>query len=482
MTTDRSQTVSAQQPAAAARAHGLTLAIILTLVLAVGLLVFGGVRELRNREAGAAEDARVAAVLIGEAVQAEGPLTIIPGDTSEKRVRMILRRYAPEGGAAYLLTGMGRTPIGEGQTADMPFDRGWLDGQPTQGIRVTSRALPAGETVITAAPAAPLLSALLPYAAMGFVLILGASLLLRRVQTFADEAIRLQRERNTFAFRQRAMDDAGMSIWTVRGDQLKLPASLRALLGYPAKDVFVPLGDAESLFVRADQLRAIAFFRAGTQDSEVTILMQSQDGEPKPIYFRTLSAGMDQWGVCHEVNGQAAEERSSRDLARQFHETLEAIPQAFLHWDAETRLVAWNERFCQLFDVPSLQLRPGMCLSEMASLCGSNERYLHRYFTPPSVLREEEEAVFPNDRCLKIIRKPTIGNGWVCIGHDITEAKIETDVRARKERELQMTVDILEQSRRDLSEANERYGIEKQRAEDANRAKSEIFLANAQGQ
>ncbi|MEO1042121.1 MAG: ATP-binding protein [Pseudomonadota bacterium] len=477
MTADRTQTISAQQPAAATRAHGLTLAIMLTLVLAVGLLVFGGVRELRNREAGAAEDARVAAVLIGEAVQAEGPLTIIPGDTSEQRVRTILRRYAPEGGAAYLLTGMGRTPLGEGQTSEMPFDRGWLDGQPTQGIRVTLRELPAGETVVTAAPAAPLLSALLPYAAMGFVLILGASLLLRRVQNFADEAIRLQRERNNLAFRQHAMDEAGIGTWTVRGDQLKIPASLRALLGYPAKDVYIALGEAEPLFGDPDRRRAIAFFRESTNSSEMTVLMTDQDGDTRPIYFRTLNEGLDQWGVCHAVNAQTAEERSSRDLARQFHETLEAIPQAFLHWDSEGRLVAWNERFCQLFDVSSQRLRPGMRLAEMANLCGTNERYLHRYFTPPSVLREDEEAVFPNDRCLKIFRKPTIGDGWVCIGHDITEAKIEGEARARKERELQMTVDILEQSRRDLSEANERYGIEKQRAEDANRAKSE-FLAN----
>jgi len=477
VTADRIKTTTEQQPAAAARAHGLTIAIILTLVLAVGLLVLGGSRELRNRETGAADEARVAAVLIGEAVQAEGPLTIIPGDTSEQRVRTVLKRFAPDGGAAYLLTGMGRTPLGEGQTSDMPFDRGWLNNEPTHGIRVAVRELPAGEAVVTAAPAAPMLSALLPYVAMGLVLILGASLLLRRVQVFADEAIRLQRERNTLVHRQNALEGAGIGTWTVRGEQLKLPAALRIALGYPPKDVFVPLAEAEQLLGDAESAKAIAFFRSGKVDSDVTVPLKDIEGDTRFIYFRTLGTGGDHWGVCHLVNAPTTDDRSARDLARQFHETLEAIPQAFLHWDADSRLVAWNERFCELFEVSSQLLRPGMRIGEVVDQCGINERFLHRYFTPPSVVRGEEEAIFPQDRCLKIIRKRTIGEGWVCIGHDITEAKIESEARARKERELQMTVDILEQSRRDLSEANQRYGIEKQRAENANRAKSE-FLAN----
>ncbi|MEO1658889.1 MAG: ATP-binding protein [Pseudomonadota bacterium] len=477
VTADRHQTTPAQQPAAAARAHGLTIAIILTLVLAVGLLILGGSRELQDREAGAIEDARVAAVLIGEAVQAEGPLTIIPGDTSEQRVRTILRRFAPEGGAAYLLTGMGRTPLGEGQTTDMPFSRGWLSAAPTQGVRVAVRELPAGETVVTVAPAAPLVSALLPYAAMGLVLILGASLLLRRVQVFADEAVRLQRERNNLVHRQNAMEGAGIGNWSVRGEQLKLPASLRVALGYPPKDIFIPLAEAEPLLGDVESAKAIAFFRAGQIDSDITVPLKDVEDDTRFIYFRTLGTGTDHWGVCHLVNAPATDDRSARDLARQFHETLEAIPQAFLHWDVEGRLVAWNERFCQLFEVSSQLLRPGMRIADVAGQCGINERYLHRYFTPPTVIRDEEEAIFPNDRCMKIIRKRTIGDGWVCIGHDVTDAKIESEARARKERELQMTVDILEQSRRDLSEANERYGIQKQRAEDANRAKSE-FLAN----
>nr|WP_233061591.1 ATP-binding protein [Parvularcula mediterranea] len=177
------------------------------------------------------------------------------------------------------------------------------------------------------------------------------------------------------------------------------------------------------------------------------------------------------------ISDAALDESRSLQLVQRLHETLEAIPQAFLHWDPFGKLVAWNDQFRVIFNVTSDQLRQGMSVDDLASICGIDQRFLRQFFIPPQSAREEEEALFPDDRTLRIIRRRTIGDGWVCIGHDITDAKAEAEARARKERELQMTVDILEQSRRDLSDLNEQYSLAKQRAEDANKAKTE-FLAN----
>ena len=465
-----------QRPALSS-AGRVTLAVVMVLVAAAGLLISGVINEVSSSRRSAAADARTAAILIGEQLLREPSLEVSPGDTASIRISETLERFAPQGGSAYLITGPGRVPITAGDISRLPYNAGWLDGEAAHGSRLAIRPLNDQATVITAAPASPSFGALFPYALMAFILVTGAFFALRRVETITDEVVRARQERDQLKLQQAALEQAGVGVWSVGQGQVSLPRGLRMQLGFAAREVVVPLSEIHTLFAPSEAARVSRFFAGERERLDGRFLILDATNQPRSVYFNASPNKQDCWGTVQVISEAALDDGRSRQLVQRLHETLEAIPQAFLHWDADGVLVAWNDQFRHIFDIRAEDIRTGMSAESLARVCRIDSSLMRRYFTPPTGHSGEEEAIFPDDRVVRIIRRKTIGDGWVCIGHDITDAKAESEARARKERELQMTVDILEQSRSDLSELNERYGIEKQRAEDANRAKSE-FLAN----
>ncbi len=455
----------------------VALPVFLFLAVSVALLVIGCVLELSNQEQDAADEARNAAILIGERLVEEDLTRVALGDTKTSEIERLLQRYVPQGGTAYFIPGDADGAISAGDTGAVPFSPALLEGESPLGKRLAIRPLPDGAAVVAAAPAAAPVGVLLPYAGMALLLVLGSVLVMQRVQYFAEEAVRLQKERDDALSRQHSIEASGIAIWSVQDGLLHLPRAIRAELGFAGRDVAVPLPDVRMLFDSMDGARAAAFFEGDSARRDARFLALDAGGRRRSLYFNTLCNQGPRWGLVLAISDAALDDGRSLQLIQRLHETLEAIPQAFLHWDPYGRLVAWNDQFRVIFDVAADDVRQGMTVDDLAEVCRIDQRFLRNYFAPPSGSRADEEAVFPDDRSLRIIRHRTIGDGWVCIGHDITDAKAEAEARARKERELQMTVDILEQSRSDLFELNERFGIEKQRAEDANRAKTE-FLAN----
>jgi two-component system cell cycle sensor histidine kinase PleC len=319
-------------------------------------------------------------------------------------------------------------------------------------------------------------SAYVPYIIASLLVLIGGYLAFSHMQLFAEELRATEEEATELKRRYRHVEQAGLGIWSVNGQSLILPACLRSALGFSAKDVRIDLPDLRHIVVESDLEKARAFF--GSEGfGEIYLDLIDVSRSPRRVLFKTAGKAADRSGVVIAVSADNKEDESNLHLIQRLHETLEAIPQAFLHWDPYGKLLAWNDQFRLIFDVSIDKLRQGMTADDLAAVCGIEENYLREYFAPPLTAKAEVEAAFPDGRYLKIIRRRTIGDGWVCIGHDVTDARAESETRARKERELQMTVDILEQSRRDLSELNDQYILAKQRAEDANRAKTE-FLAN----
>ena len=459
------------------RRSSVTLSVVLVLSAAAALLVGGAVTELRNGRQVASDSAKTSAVLLGEHLLSEPTLNITPGDTSAELIRSVLDDYAPKSGGAFLIDTSTNLARVTSQVGPLAYDPAWLGGAAAPGYRLAIRQLNADHTVVTAAPAAPPPTVILPYAATSLFLVLGALIILRRLQGFADEAELLRQDRERIHEKNGLLERGGVSVWTLRKDILTLPAGLRKKLGFAENAVGISIDDAYGLFDPNDAARALAFLErpGGHVDGRYSMLDAS--GQSQPVYFSAWNDAVGTAGLVLAITPQALDDGQSKKLTRRLHETLEAIPQAVLHWDKNHRLVAWNDRFCELFGVQPDGLRPGLSVNDVAAQATIDPSLLTLYFSPPRALGPDEEALFSDDRFLRIIRTRTIGDGWVCIGHDITATKVETAARAKKERELENTVDSLQQSREELSELNERYAIERQRAEDANRAKSE-FLAN----
>ncbi len=184
-------------------------------------------------------------------------------------------------------------------------------------------------------------------------------------------------------------------------------------------------------------------------------------------------------GIAVEITEQKRLMEASRTADLRLRDAIEAISEAFVLWDADNRLVLCNSKYQQLYGLPDELIRPGTPYAEIA-------RHGRRPIVANTFAEAREdggggsrsvEARVEDGRWLQINERRTDDGGFVSVGTDITALK-------ENERMLTETVDDLRRSRQQLEtqaqqlvELAEKYATEKEKAEDANRIKSE-FLAN----
>jgi two-component system cell cycle sensor histidine kinase PleC len=164
---------------------------------------------------------------------------------------------------------------------------------------------------------------------------------------------------------------------------------------------------------------------------------------------------------------------------------IEALPDSFALWDRKNRLVTCNARFLEFFDLEDIPIKPGMRRIEVMELGADPVRKL-MIGTPSKEQPHDRsfELLMPDGRWLQVNESRTNDGGLVSIGTDITVMKENAQKISENEQQLRTSIADLRKSRRELErqkqilvELSEKYATEKNRAEAANRAKSE-FLAN----
>ena len=190
-------------------------------------------------------------------------------------------------------------------------------------------------------------------------------------------------------------------------------------------------------------------------------------------------------GIAVDVTEQKRLEEATRTADLRLRDAIEAISEAFVLWDSGNRLVMCNSKYQQLYGLPEDLSRPGTPYAEIA-------RAGQLPISPDGVQAREDgqvgarsvEARVEDGRWLQINERRTKDGGFVSVGTDITALKQNEAQLIENERELTETVADLRRSRQQLEkqaqqlvELAEKYAVEKEKAEDANRIKSE-FLAN----
>ena len=181
----------------------------------------------------------------------------------------------------------------------------------------------------------------------------------------------------------------------------------------------------------------------------------------------------------HDVSPGSADENA------RLRDAVETISEAFVLWDRDNRLVMCNSKYQQFHGLPDDMVRPGSpydeviaaasepIVSKRVAVAGTNDDNSRTY-----------EAQIEDGRWLHINERRTRDGGYVSVGTDITVLKESQQRFADSEQQLKASVAELRLSRRELEQQKqqlvdlaEKYVVEKNRAEAANRAKSE-FLAN----
>jgi two-component system cell cycle sensor histidine kinase PleC len=166
-------------------------------------------------------------------------------------------------------------------------------------------------------------------------------------------------------------------------------------------------------------------------------------------------------------------------------DAIETIPEAFVLWDADNRLVLCNSNFQVLHDLPDDAIAAGAAYE--AVVASGRKPHVHSKIESDNIDElgaRTFEARLDDGRWLHISERRTKDGGYVSVGTDITNIKLHEEKLMDGERRQMATIADLRESQLELkAKAAElailahNYAEAKSRAEEANEAKTK-FLAN----
>ncbi|HRE44554.1 MAG TPA: ATP-binding protein, partial [Terricaulis sp.] len=314
-----------------------------------------------------------------------------------------------------------------------------------------------------------------PFAAMG-VLYLLMRQNAQRARIFQAEATRVE---NHFRI---AADGARVGVleWRPSADEVQLSEQGARLLGAP-RDVLslrqlLDLVIAEDRQVVEEEFRRArqtgmldARFRVSRDGGHLSWLeargaaVEEAKGRAETRVFGTIIDATER----HET-----EARVSR-LENQLRSAIENFPGPFALWDQRRRLLLCNQTFAQAFGLGPELLRPRASYEAIAAASAARIR------------REKNDPAHPDVRVIElstgdwlhVVERRAADGGTITVGVDITPLKRKEEELARNERRLQDSLGRAESQEYRIKALAREAHEERQRAEEASRAKS-AFLAN----
>jgi two-component system, cell cycle sensor histidine kinase PleC len=286
----------------------------------------------------------------------------------------------------------------------------------------------------------------------------------------------------------------GLWDWDLARGRVFWSHSMFDILGLPAKDDLLTFGELNALVHDGD----IDLYELARQlaDGELTSIdhafrMRHADGHWLWLRVRCElarqegEAGLHVIGIAVDVSEQKnlVEKTTAADL--RLRDAIETIPEAFVLWDADNRLVLCNSYFQELHRLPDAAVVAG---TRYETVVAAGKKAIIR----TTIANEDNEAQgartfeaqLNDGRWMHISERRTKDGGYVCVGTDITKIKQHEHKLMDGEKRRIATINDLRQSQQalerqtdELADLAEKYAEEKTRAEEANQTKSK-FLAN----
>jgi len=286
----------------------------------------------------------------------------------------------------------------------------------------------------------------------------------------------------------------GLWDWDLARGRVFWSHSMYDLLGLPKKDDLLTFGEVNALVHHGDiDLYELASQLAETKVQSIDHAFRMRHADGKWLWLRARCElaqqdgddGLHLIGIAVDITEQKSlvERTVAADL--RLRDAIETIPEAFVLWDADNRLVLCNSNFQQLHHLPDDAVNPG---APYEAIVAAGKTPIIR----TTVVNEDGqprgartfEAQLEDGRWMHISERRTKDGGYVSVGTDITKLKQhEQRLVEGEKRQIATIVDLrksqraLEVQTAELADLAGKYADEKNRAEDANAAKSK-FLAN----
>jgi len=279
----------------------------------------------------------------------------------------------------------------------------------------------------------------------------------------------------------------GLWDWDLARGRIFWSHSMFAILGLDPKDDLLPFWEVNGLVHPDDiNLYDLAAQLAEARTTAIDHDFRMHHASGKWVWLRARcelvqqpgEPGLHLIGIAVDVTEQKSlvEKTVAADL--RLRDAIETIPEAFVLWDADNRLVLCNSNFQSLHNLPDAAVAGGTPYEDIVS---AGRKHVIR--TKISGTKSDIpgartfEAQLEDGHWLYISERQTKDGGYVSVGTDITALKQNERKLMTSEKRLLATIEDLRQSQQQLQDLAEKYADEKDRAEDANQAKSK-FLAN----
>ncbi|WP_417684591.1 ATP-binding protein [Roseibium sp.] len=328
-----------------------------------------------------------------------------------------------------------------------------------------------------------------------------AAILLVLIYAFFAQSTRAEQADDMYAATRSRIDAAlnhgrcGLFDWDLSRGRIFWSSSLYELLGRTPKDDILSFAEVTAMTHPDDvDLFQLAERLLETGDGTVDEMFRMRHSDGHWIWLRARGEIQNEpghsephlIGICIDVTEQHELAEASRTADLRLRDAIETISEAFVLWNAKNELVICNSNYQSLHNLPTSVIKPGTPYNEVMAAAGNGQvasqpvKVSHRSDAPNG----SYEAQLDDGRWLQISERRTKDGGFVSVGTDITPLKQHEEKLMDSERRLKATITDLQKSRQTLQvqaqqlvELADKYAEEKNRAEDANRAKSE-FLAN----
>jgi len=286
----------------------------------------------------------------------------------------------------------------------------------------------------------------------------------------------------------------GLWDWDLARGRIFWSHSMFAILGVGPREDLMTFGEVSRLVHPDDiKLYEVAAQLADAKTTAIDHEFRMLHASGKWVWLRARcelvqqpgDPGVHLIGIAVDITEQKTlvERTAAADI--RLRDGIETIPEAFVLWDHENRLVLCNSNFQNLHNLPDEAIIAGMPYEDVVA---AGRKHVIR-----SKLASEDpaipgartfEAQLDDGHWLQISERRTKDGGYVSVGTDITPLKEHENKLIESEQRLLATVTDLRKSQHKLeiqakqvSDLAQKYAEEKTRAEDANQAKSK-FLAN----
>jgi two-component system cell cycle sensor histidine kinase PleC len=285
----------------------------------------------------------------------------------------------------------------------------------------------------------------------------------------------------------------GLWDWDLARGHIFWSHSMFAILGLEARDDLLSFGEVMARIHPDDlQLYDLASQLAEAKATSVDHDFRMRDANGKWIWLRARCELVHQAGdpaphligIAVDVTEQKTLVEKTAEADLRLRDAIETIPEAFVVWDAQNRLVLCNSNFQELHALPRAVLEAGASYESV--IAAGRKPTLRSQVTTEGQIPGARtfEARLDDGRWLHISERRTKDGGYVSVGTDITTIKRHEEKLMESERRLMATVSDLQRSQQalerqtqELADLAEKYAEEKTRAEEASQAKSK-FLAN----